>query len=631
MRPVYRPNPAAPSYFADAAAAAGQSNTGMGQNDNVRRLALCLQMEINRLSGLMIAAATLAAVPGLPVPPALIPAPVPAPIAAVPAINASNQVRNYNAYNRILATLRYNINTDTWAIGAQYMQVSDYPFAMSAMQDVIRQIKLLGATARIYSLAAAPFVFIAIPPLPVGVLRNYTSPQVSVGLNNFFTAMNGSANTGILPYTDAATELVNNLGPYCAYCEANLKAMIHVEHMLPKANHPNTFPAFSKYWENFLPACPTCNSYKSNRPRKIEITQEANAMAFNKDDATPVVVAPSNPISNYDERLTELEYKKLLENYFQFPLEAASYRNIGFRLMEITGPPHAPVFTPVVTPFAVQVGWTIRSIDENEKEVIVNTPGGGPAIRRFNVFWDTVGGAGLLPTPPAALNKVQIMSDICQLNTTYSNTDRRVVERTEAWFMALEAVSRIRGTLGALGLVGLGAAAPATYPMVYRLWRDDVIRTIKEKGFLSVWLKVFSRFAHPLTGSPAPLPTFPPGPMVFGQFLPIIGGDAAGGPAAAIPVRGAAIGNLAQDIAQVILQTGEGVSVAAQNAAGISLGIPAPVPPAVIPMAGAAGVGFLATWGAAAPGAIALAEIAARKAAAAYSLFFPNTNWDQVP
>ncbi len=107
----------------------------------------------------------------------------------------------------------------------------------------------------------------------------------------------------------------------------------------------------------------------------------------------------------------------------------------------------------------------------------------------------------------------------------------------------------------------------------------------------------------------------------------MIGGAAAAGkPGAAVPARGAVIGNLAQDIAQVILRTGNGVNVAAQNAAGVSLGIAAPVP-----MAGVAGVGLAATWVAAAAPAIVQAEAAARKAGAAHSRYFPNTNWDQVP
>ncbi len=651
MRPINRPNPPAPSYFTNSTALAGQSNAGMGQHEGVRKLGLCLNWEIYRLSRIIRAAAVAAgglAAAALPFPPALIPIPVPAPITAAPAIAGSNIIRNYERYNRISASIQYNVNANTWGGGGQYMLVGDYPYAISAMRDVMHQIGAAGAGAKIYSFAPAPgpHTAIALPPLPA-TLRSYTGGNILSGLRHFYTAMNRASIAPPLPYRDASTELINRLGPYCAYCEANLKAMIHVEHMLPKASHPNTFPSFSKYWENFLPACPTCNSYKSSHPTKIDITTRANGNPFVKDDTTllpPVGTIAGGtiaayPQSQFDERITDLEYKRLLEDHYQFPLEATSYQNVGFRLNEITGTPTAPIRTPVTSAISAQVGWSIQSVNENEKEVIVNTPqftspatGVASPVSRFEVYLDIVprvgvGGTALLPTPLGALSKVQAMGAICRLNDTSSNTDRRVVERTEAWFMALEAVNKIEQRLQ-----GFSGGTPATiYNDFYELWRDNTIRIIKEKGFLSVWLKIFTQFAHPLTGTPGANPTFPVAPAVGGVFIPMIGGAATGAPGAAVPVRGAAIGNLAQDIAQTILQTGAGVNDAAQNAAGVSLGIPAPAAPAVIPMAGAAGVGLVATWAGAGAGAIALAEAAARKAGAAYSRYFPNTNWDQVP
>ncbi|MEB3188865.1 MAG: hypothetical protein VKL42_00795 [Snowella sp.] len=142
----------------------------------------------------------------------------------------------------------------------------------------------------------------------------------------------------------------------------------------------------------------------------------------------------------------------------------------------------------------------------------------------------------MLPTQFAAINKVSQMQQICGLNTTNANTDRRVLERTEAWFMALAAVHRIQTDLAGLGGLALGAAAANVYNRVYQLWRDNVILTIKEKGFISVWLKIFSQFPHPLTGTPGTVPTFPA--MLLGNE---VHGAVAGGPM-----------NLVQDIATEI-------------------------------------------------------------------------------
>jgi hypothetical protein len=177
----------------------------------------------------------------------------------------------------------------------------------------------------------------------------------------------------------------------------------------------------------------------------------------------------------------------------------------------------------------MQRAWTIHSIDEVNKAVRVNT--GAAVINNYQVFIDdrSFGTGHPLATPAAAVNKVSNMADICGLNATNANTDRRVLERTEAWFMALEAVNRINNDLGGLP----GGTTQAVMNLVYALWRDSVISMIKEKGFLTVWLKIFSAFPHPL----APRgPTFP-NPLSGNE----VGGAAAG-----------ALMNLGQDIATQI-------------------------------------------------------------------------------
>lgn len=564
MRPVIRPNG---DYYDLSLRTAGAG--GIGQNAPTRCMALCIQEEINRLQGIIaglpaaggenaIAAAivtqvNMAAIP-VTIPPLVIPAVAAvggfagfvggtydAAIAALPVANQA-LVDNYIHYCIIQRNLQYNIAANEWGFGVlPTMVIGDIPYAVSAMQDARERVRTEGAGASIYSTVAG---IVNIGVALAGFRLRFTVANINNHIRTLYTAWNTAANTNPSAYTNAAAELVNQLGPYCAYCEANLKTQIDVEHMLPKAPGATAvgikqgFSSHAKSWLNFLPSCPRCNSTKQSQPSKHRITLLAVAIPgfnFTKDDGrnlAPLAVVAGRG----DTRITDREYARLYQNFYQFPLELASYQNVGFALWNQT--------TNAIdnTPFATQINWTINSVDEIRKVVRVNIPGlpvapGVPA-RGYRVYIDdgTYGPNFLLPTQFAAINKVSQMQQICGLNATNANTDRRVLERTEAWFMALEAVHRIQNDLAGLGGLALGVAAANVYNGVYQLWRDNVILTIKEKGFISVWLKIFSQFLHPLTGTPGTVPTFPA--MLLGNE---VHGAVAGGPM-----------NLVQDIATEI-------------------------------------------------------------------------------
>jgi hypothetical protein len=691
MRPVNRPN--GTYYNTSMAAATTLPNNTITRNPLTPCLALCIEEEINRLHAIIgglppaggealveaaIRRVVVAAALPVTIPALAIPAVAPGggfggfaggtydqAIATLPPAN-QYLVDNYIHYRIIRRNLQYDIGTDTFVATPQLI-IADIPYAVSAMQDARKKVRATGEGAQIYS-TDAPAVLIGV--LPETSNRAFTLYKINEHIQNLYKKWERSADSGPSAYRNAATELIDVLGPYCAYCEINVKTQFHVEHMLPKGRISKVggiirqgFPSLAKSWSNFLPACQQCNSTKKDRPSKLDITEAAAGKFFTKDDNTKVTPTVSTFESNQadrkrprtedtgdsssrhskrqkiegtggskslkqprtegagDSRITDREYAKLYPDYYQFPLEAKSYKNVGFRLWNVTKAPHA-LYTE--TPIPNQLNWTIQKVDEINKEVIVNTPGIVPAVHKFEVHIDQWG-AALLPTLPAAQQKVDRMTKICHLNATNANTDRRVLERTEAWFMALEAVNKITTHLDHFDLQSVGdAPAPITYIEIYEYWRDNTIRIIKEKGFLSVWLKIFLQFAHPLGSADLPaglVPTFPAAPVAGEVFIPMIGGEAQGAPGAAVPARGATIGNLAQDIAQTILQTGAGVNNAAQNAAGLSLGIAAPVSMA----------GLAAAWAAAGAPARAQAEAAARKAGAAHSRYFPNTNWDQVP
>ena len=63
-------------------------------------------------------------------------------------------------------------------------------------------------------------------------------------------------------YQQARGELIDRLGDYCSYCEMPLHTALAVEHIQPKDE--NLYPELELEWDNFLLACPNCNSNKGN-------------------------------------------------------------------------------------------------------------------------------------------------------------------------------------------------------------------------------------------------------------------------------------------------------------------------------------------------------------------------------
>ncbi|MEL6560146.1 MAG: hypothetical protein AAFQ94_18300 [Bacteroidota bacterium] len=521
------------------------NSAAVGINQPSKCLALCIENEITRLGGLINALpaaggeaamkhALDVAFGGFGAPPVNIPAIVVPPVVAAPgvaayagfvaggypaalnALPAANQpiVDNYFHYLVIRYNLDFNFPADAFQ-GPPQLMIADIPYAISAMQDT----RIIVGAGSVYSTAAA----VATGAPPPGAIRSFTAANIRTHINSFYTGIRGAA------YAAAQPELVNVLGPYCAYCGSSIKNRVEVEHLMPKGRgNPigEGFSSFSRSWLNFLPSCSNCNTTKGSRPTKSLITNPANAAgaAITKEDGANHVVAAVAG-GRGDQGITDKEYLSMVGDYFLNAMDPNSYQNEGFRLVNAT--------TGLAdnTAIAAQVNWVITQVNEENKYVSVNVGVALPV--NYIVEVDVIGAlATPLHTPVAAVGKVGAMINICGINTN-ANADRRTVERTETWFMALASVNEIVTDLAGLP----GPPANAIYVSVYETWKKNLIKVIKEKGFLSVWLKIFSAFPHPLVATPAAVPTF-----------------AAAGPYVNGGVAGVNM-NLVQDIAQTLLNS----------------------------------------------------------------------------
>jgi uncharacterized protein (TIGR02646 family) len=99
-------------------------------------------------------------------------------------------------------------------------------------------------------------------------------------------------------YGHAKPHLIGRMGDYCSFCELPLAAALAVEHIRCKDKNPT----LEREWDNFLLACPSCNSSKgvavdtvADVERHLWPHQERSADAFIYSDGGIVRVAEDLP------------------------------------------------------------------------------------------------------------------------------------------------------------------------------------------------------------------------------------------------------------------------------------------------------------------------------------------------
>jgi hypothetical protein len=255
-------------------------------------------------------------------------------------------------------------------------------------------------------------------------------------------------------YPQAGIPLTVAIGSFCSYCESYSTGGLHVEHVVPKS----PFVALEIDWDNFLLACPPCNSIKSNRPTYAAVKAIPPAL--------------TNPTSIAACRTT-------VRSMYEFPDDNATafqdYPQVLCYLNAVTG-----AWTPLTLAQSVDLANQLVSKDLVTRQVTARIPTVSANAVQVSVLVQP-------PGAPAA----DLTNNLCQLNRTppaldpLRTADQRLFNRTVAWFDALSA------------LAVLTAAPPSTF---YSFWALFVLG-VQNAGFWSVWITILSKFTDPVSGA----------------------------------------------------------------------------------------------------------------------------------
>jgi hypothetical protein len=206
-------------------------------------------------------------------------------------------------------------------------------------------------------------------------------------------------------YTKAGPLLGQEFGAFCCFCDSPIPGQMDVEHAVPKSEYPD----WALDWENFLLACSACNGLKGPRPGRAAILSELQRLG--------------NPSP------AETDFRDHIRQTFCWPDQPhmPSYDDLRPRL-------HADLgagFQPVSGPDAVDSGIAIVRQDLHPRQRTL-------ANVTVNGQWYYGCEVAVLVDPTST--PAQDMVDLCKLNryTGLPISDRRVLNRTQAWFTAVQ-------------------------------------------------------------------------------------------------------------------------------------------------------------------------------------------------
>lgn len=247
-------------------------------------------------------------------------------------------------------------------------------------------------------------------------------------------------------YKAASVPLTTTIGAFCSYCETPVSGLLEVEHAANKSN----YPTFSCDWNNFLLSCSACNTKKLDKPDRLSVRTWSPRRAS----------------------LTEQEYYDRIRARYAFP---DTYNDTFQAYPHNLWYQEGSTLYPVALPDAVDENNVIVSQDMETREVRANIRVGSTFKKNKIVR---------VEIDPRDPSRALELTNLCALNTdgTSGTYDRRVFNRTVAWFNILQLLKPLR--------------AAATQQDFDSLWPVVPLASVYI-GFWSVWVNILSQFSDP--------------------------------------------------------------------------------------------------------------------------------------
>ncbi len=255
-------------------------------------------------------------------------------------------------------------------------------------------------------------------------------------------------------YKTASAPLTQNLGDYCSYCGTLLPGLIEVEHTVPKA----PYPTFSTDWENFLLCCGPCNTAKSNTPNRKTATGWTSKKSPTEQEL----------------------YDAIRLNHYIWPdLNSTCWHDMPMYLQYVDS----------------KGNWQLlHTPDDTDRDNKLT----GYDVINHKVYADIKVNKKMLKNVRVAVTvhsddqynleaRADAMIDLLKLNDDVSKPrtgtyDRREMNRTRAWFYALEKCKLLET-----------ATNQSEFDL---LWPQIPIMGVAS-GFYSVWVTVLGNFKDP--------------------------------------------------------------------------------------------------------------------------------------
>lgn len=253
-------------------------------------------------------------------------------------------------------------------------------------------------------------------------------------------------------YKKAGVLMVQNIGGFCCYCDTPIPGLLEVEHRCPKSQ----YPTFSLDWENFLMSCGPCNNIKRDNPNRTTV-----------DGGIPLA--------------SENDYKIEIESNFVFADTIPNTYDFLEPKLYFYDQNNNPAWQEVPPQYAISLNNQLISYDISNRTIVAslfesndNPPEYVP-VQVIMVGYNDFGDLSI---------------ELCGLNhpgNPDSTYDRRLINRTKAWFTALQ-------TLKMFSFIN--KEDPQAQQVFDLLW-PSVLITAASTGFFSVWFTILKNFEDP--------------------------------------------------------------------------------------------------------------------------------------